>query len=98
MTVKDIVISKITLVSLILTLGFHVGIISADDRILTVAKSGGEFVSPLSAMNAITDANYYRRYKIKIGPGTILSRRQIPADKTLCVRRGRRYRNDDVIW
>ncbi|MGI9315935.1 MAG: hypothetical protein ACR2QW_01275, partial [bacterium] len=45
------------------------GVTSADDRILTVAKSGGEFVSPLSAMNAIKDASCYRRYKIKIGPG-----------------------------
>lgn len=64
-----ILTSRVILITLIVVLGFYVGKISADDQVLTVAKSGGDFVSPLSAMNAITDANYYRRYKIKIGPG-----------------------------
>ena len=42
---------------------------NADYRVINVAKSGGDFTSPIAAMNSIKDASSNRRYKIKIGPG-----------------------------
>ena len=42
---------------------------NADNRIITVAKSGGDFTNPVTAMNSIKDASSNKRYKIQIGPG-----------------------------
>lgn len=38
-------------------------------RIIVVAKSGGDFTSPIAAMNSIKDASATKRYLIYIAPG-----------------------------
>lgn len=44
-------------------------IVNKDQRIITVAKKGGDFSSVALAVNSITDSSDSNRYTIEVGPG-----------------------------
>ena len=55
------------LLPLILALIPHTS--AADDRIITVARNGGDFSNVIDAIESITDASNITRYVISLGPG-----------------------------
>ncbi len=42
----------------------------AGNQVITVAKSGGQFTDPISAVNSIVDASKFKPYVINVEPGT----------------------------
>ena len=44
-------------------------VVNKDQRIITVAKKGGDFTSVGSAVNSITDSSDTNRYTVEVGPG-----------------------------